>query len=288
MFPILATLTDGFIVSNRTKVQGAYGLRIGGLPESRWLSRVPASAGWHAVHVELRRGDGPAPDEDETHLPLATGGYAEVDPVRRSAALVDSRIEDSRVAHPFLAAVGAMFARFDGREALHAGAFVHDGGAWGVLGDKESGKSSLLARLAVRGTPVVSDDLLVLAGTAALAGPRCVDLRADAADRLGVTGGTEPVREGERRRLPLAPVPLEVPVRGLFHLTWGSSTSVDLLAPAERIGLLASYRTLRRPGGDALALLDLAPLPVWRLERPRGWSSFDEAADRVLAVAGGG
>jgi hypothetical protein len=258
------------------------------LPDSRWLSCVPDSAGWDAVDVELREGDAAPPRAGEARIALATGGFAVMDPFRRSAALVSPRVDQTSLVHPFLAIVGAMFARWDGREALHAGAFVHDGAAWGVIGDKEGGKSSLLARLAVRGTPVVSDDLLVLAGRTALAGPRCVDLRADAAERLGLEGGTETVRDSERRRLPLGPVPLEIPLRGLFHLTWGASTSIGVVPPAERIALLASQRIVVRAGGDAVMMLDLAGLPVWRLERPRAWGSLDEAADRVLAVAASG
>lgn len=287
VFPMSATVTDGVNVSNRTGVQGAYGLTFGGLPESRWLSRVPDSAGWGAVEVEVREGDAPASGDGELRIPLATGGYAVMDRVRRSAALVSPRVDPTRVVHPFLAAVGAMFARWDGREAVHGGAFLHAGGAWGVLGDQESGKSSLLARLALRGAPIVSDDLLVLAGTSALAGPRCLDLRDEAPERLGVTGRTELVREGERRRMLLEAVPLEVPLRGLFYLTWGSSTSIGRVAPAERIAELASRRTVRLAGGDSAMLLDLAAVPAWWLERPRGWDSLDEAVDRVLAVAAG-
>jgi hypothetical protein len=61
-----------------------------------------------------------------------------------------------------------------------------------------------------------------------------------------------------------------------------------VVPPAERIALLASQRIVVRAGGDARMMLDLAGVPVWRLERPRAWDSLDQAADRVLAVAASG
>jgi hypothetical protein len=198
--------------------------------------------------------------------------------------LHSERCGDGEVVHPFLAAIGAVFARWDGREGLHAGAFLTDRGAWAILGGKEGGKSSLLACLAMRGHPVLSDDLLVIEGTGALAGPRCVDLRPDAAEELALTGRTRSVREGERRRLALDPVPLEVPLCGFVWLAWGGRPSVGPVAPAARIGLLASHRTILSPPGDALTLLDLAALPAWRLERPPEWSSLDVAVERLLAA----
>ena len=86
--------------------------------------------------------------------------------------------------HPFLAPAAALFAHWHGREGLHGGALALGGTAWGVIGDRLGGKSSLLAALAVSGTDVVCDDVLVLDGREVYPGPRTVDLREDAAAAL--------------------------------------------------------------------------------------------------------
>jgi hypothetical protein len=131
---------------------------------------------------------------------------------------------------------------------------------------------------------VLSDDLLVVAGKAALAGPRCLDLHPDAAQELELTSRTHPVRVGQRRRLRLEPVALEVPLCGFVALDWGERQSITRVPPAERIALIAAHRTIRRPQGEAASLLDLGGLPAWRLRRPRGWGSLDAAVERLLAV----
>ena len=100
--------------------------------------------------------------------------------------------------HPYLAPVALVMARWLGREGFHGGGIVAGGGVWGVLGDKTAGKSTTLAWLAREGVGVVSDDVLVIDGGTALAGPRSVDLREEAAERLGV--GEPMGRVGQRER----------------------------------------------------------------------------------------
>ncbi|MGI9119790.1 MAG: hypothetical protein ACR2G7_06680 [Acidimicrobiales bacterium] len=50
-----------------------------------------------------------------------------------------------RLAHPCLTAAASIFAWWDGRVALHAGGFVVDGTAWGLMGAQEAGKSTTMA-----------------------------------------------------------------------------------------------------------------------------------------------
>ena len=59
-----------------------------------------------------------------------------------------------------------------------AGAVVTGRGAWLIRGDKEAGKSTLLARFHERGPPIVADDVAILDGGRASSGPRRFDLRA--------------------------------------------------------------------------------------------------------------
>ena len=56
--------------------------------------------------------------------------------------------EDGRLVHPVLATVGAVFAWWRGDVVFHGGAVVIGDGAWGLLGERGTGKSSLLAGLA--------------------------------------------------------------------------------------------------------------------------------------------
>ncbi|MFN2506155.1 MAG: hypothetical protein ABR540_18390 [Acidimicrobiales bacterium] len=90
-------------------------------------------------------------------------------------------VGDVTLLHPFLSPVAAIWARWQGWPALHGGAFVLDGGAWAILGERGSGKSSTLAWLAAQGLGIVADDLLVVNEGNVAAGPRCIDLRPDAA-----------------------------------------------------------------------------------------------------------
>jgi hypothetical protein len=129
--------------------------------------------------------------------------------------------------HPHLAPGAAVLARWLGRETLHAGAVLAGGGAWAMLGDRESGKSSTLDWLAAHGHPVLADDLLVLDGSDVLAGPRCIDLRADAAQRLGAGEPLGVVGTRERWRLRLGPLASSAPLRGWGILDWGDDVAVE-------------------------------------------------------------
>ena len=101
------------------------------------------------------QGDASAPiriGPDEATFPLLRGGSLVLRREERVATFTTPfRISDEELAHPHLAPVGAIFALWAGRESLHAGAFVADGRAWGVLGTREAGKSTLLAALHAAG-----------------------------------------------------------------------------------------------------------------------------------------
>jgi hypothetical protein len=188
--------------------------------------------------------------------------------------------------HPYLAPAAAVAARWAGRESFHAGAVVAGGGAWAVLGDKESGKSTTLAHLALAGHAVVSDDLLVVDGDHVLAGPRCIDLRESSAAHLGAGEPLGVVGVRERWRLALGPVPPRTPLRGWVTLAWGEEVGVDALRGAERMLALLPFRSVQLEPGAPQDLVDFGALPVLRLRRPRRWDGLDEAAARLLAAIG--
>jgi len=190
--------------------------------------------------------------------------------------------------HPIAAVPLAILARWRGHVTLHGGAFEAAGEAWALLGEREAGKSTALGILAGLGCAVVADDLLVLDDGFVLAGPRCVDLREDAAERLG------PARDlglvGPRRRLRLSgrPAPACLPLGGFFLLEWADEPLVqtERLPLPERVPLLhrLEYAGLVGPA-DPLKVLDLAGLPAWRVRRPRDWEATEDAVQRMLELA---
>ncbi len=157
------------------------------------------------------------------------------------------------VVHPLLSTAAWMRARLLGLEVFHAGAVLTCRGAWLLLGDKEAGKSTLLAQLHAKGLPVVADDLSILDAGRVYSGPRCLDLRPDMAQALGMGRS---VRRAERCRVDLPPVAAEHRVAGFVELRWSERWGVTAVEPCERLPLLldASGRRPRaRPPRDARA-----------------------------------
>jgi hypothetical protein len=267
---------------------GAYGLEFMGLANGDLLVPVPSGRSWPSVRVLKVAGAGEwrsdYADLERADLALLDGERALLDRRERSATFLLRSVEDDgRIVHPLLAAAGTVFAWWDGREAFHAGAFVTPGGAWALLGYRGAGKSSMLARLALAGRPILTDDLLVVDGELALAGPRCVDLREQTLGPAGLEGVTEPVRGSERHRLRLGPVEPEVPLRGWFVLSWGDELALRPLSPTERLEQVSAQRNVQ--GVQPTSLLQLTRLPAWELKRAPDWRSFEAAIHEVLELA---
>ena len=268
-------------------VTGAYGLRIEGLGEPETL-RVEGGGSWPAVTVAFHGGERTVeetrlgPDDAvmnlyETELRL--------DRERRSAVYVTEReFTVEEVVHPYLAPVAVVFSRWDRRETLHGGAFVAGDGAWAVLGEKTAGKSTTLAWLADHGIDIVADDIVVLNGASALAGPRCLDVRDDASEHLDAGTPASMPREGGRNRVVLPPLRSEVPLRGLVYLEWADRTSAERVPAGERIERLRAQRQGVRIHNDPVAVLDLAAFPAMVLRRPPGLAGLDEAGQALLAA----
>ena len=266
----------------------AYGLRLNGVGAAADLLG-PAQPGWPAYELSARVGG----DEDDlqwvspdsARVRLAAGGHVDVD--RRGGRAVFTLPAPARAAelvHPHLASAAAVAGRWLERESFHAGALATGGGAWVVLGDKGAGKSTLLALLALDGHAIVADDVTIVdRRRSVMAGPRLIDLRGDAAERLGTGRALGRVGLRERWRMSLGPAPALLPLRGFVSLGWSEEVAVVTVGPGERLSRLLAQRVIHRlPPRDPAFLLELGTLPMLELRRPRAWEAGDEAAQRLL------
>lgn len=268
---------------------GAYGLRISGVADARAVL-VDAEPSWPHLRLILERGDPPVTSEqvtgDRAELILKTGGRLSVDRHAGTARYVVPRaLSDDELVHPFLAPAATVMAHWLGRLSFHAGAFVADGGVWGVVGDREAGKSSTLAWLGLHGHEIVADDILVLEHGSAYAGPRSIDLRRDTADRLGVGTELGVVGTRPRWRVGLPQTRDGLPLRGWISLGWSAEPRTRRLSPSECLTLLVKHVGLRISGANPEALLELATLSAWDFQRPKDWNRMPETMNRLLAVA---
>jgi hypothetical protein len=267
--------------------RGAYGLRLIGLEDAHDLL-VPAEESWPHIEVSARVGDASPAEQwvrrESALLRLASGGQVEVDWIRGTAVFTLPRaVTAAELVHPYLSTLAAVACHRDGREGFHAGAVVAGDGAWVVIGDKGAGKSSLLAVLALRGVPVVADDVVVLDDRdRALAGPRFIDLREGAARELAAGTSIGVVGARERFRMPIGPVPPATPLRGFVRLEWGDEPAIAPMPPARRLQELYAQRIARLEPADARPMLELSTLPMLELRRPRDWSGAGAAADLLL------
>jgi hypothetical protein len=218
---------------------------------------------------------------DEAVKPIVGGGCSRVDRQGRTTTFIlpEPRPADL-IVHPMLSFTAVVAARWSGAQSFHAGAFVVDGGAWGVLGRKGAGKSTLLAAIAARGYPVVCDDVLVVRGPNCLAGPRAVDLREDTAAQFPDASFRGVVNGRQRWRLLLSEIAPEIPVHGWVVLEWGSDR-VAAVGPGERFGLLAESLAVRLPPPNPAALFELARLPMLSVARMRDIQLLDSFIDGV-------
>jgi hypothetical protein len=269
---------------------GAYGIRLRGLEAASELL-VPVAAGAPAVHVEAVVGSAePAAEyveERSARIRLRSGGEILIDrDPGRALFRVPHPVRPDELVHPYLAPVAAVVAHWTGRETFHAGAVGIGDGALGVIGEREAGKSSTLAWMALQGVEVLCDDMLVVDGGAALPGPRSIDLREDAAARLGVGAPIGVTGARERWRVTLGPARHGRRISGWIFLAWGESLAARRLSGPERLERLAVQRGLRVAPVRPEVLMTLAALPAWELSRPRGWDSLPGAADLLLELAG--
>ena len=267
---------------------GAYGFELVGLPGPP-AQLVEVERGWPAL--EIVRVTAESSDvaswiaADRAEIRLVAGDRLRVErkPLRATFTTA-RRLSDAALLHPYLAPAAAVAAYWLGREAFHAGAVVIDDGVWGVIGEKEAGKSSLLAWLALQGHAVFADDSLVLDGDVAFAAPRSIDLRERPAAGLGAGEPMGTIGDRRRWRLKLGAVPGAGRLRGWVFLAWSDDVAVVPLAPGARLRQMFDNRMVRGLApADPAALLELAALPAFEFARPRRWDQLARAAERLLA-----
>lgn len=266
---------------------GAYGLRITGITQPDLLNAdVPDS--WLPVQFEQRIGTAYADvsvDDARAVFPCGAAGVIVADRAPGIVTVTAPRpVTADELAHPYLAWTASAFARWNGWEAYHAGGVVIGDGVWGITGDRGTGKSTLLASLALQGGGVVSDDLLVLAAGKALAGPRCVDLREEAARQLGAGRPVE--TEGrERLRVPLGAVPAELSLAGWVLLAWGERLELRRVPATDALVRLGGQRMMQLREVRPVGLLEQVSLPVWELVRPRDFARLSASAELLTQLA---
>lgn len=255
---------------------------LGGLLASESTELPPVLLAWDPTHlVEPRVGI----REDDAVLPLLLGGHLVANRPATTATFTGTPKPDSQyLAHPGLASVGAIFSHWHGRLAFHGGGVIAGNAAYGVLGDREAGKSTTLASLAVEGRNILSDDLLVLDHGQALRGPRTIDLRPDAAAH--VPADLYPVRNDARRRMLLSYVPERVPLAGWIVLSTSESVSVQAVEPRDRLGVLAGQLAIRVAPSSPEDFLIAASAPMWRVTRTRDWRQTPELLSAIGDLIG--
>jgi hypothetical protein len=263
------------VTTEHGSADGAWGLRFPQISEgTRVLMNAPD---WRPVNVEVHRNVDDLRIENDwddrgMRVPLPAGGYLEVAwPVTISLSLPGDPTPDSLV-QPHLSTAAGAIAMRSGQQPFHAGAFVVDGRAWGVLGERNSGKSSTLALADKLDLTVLTDDLLVVDNGSALAGPRCLDLRGEAAHVLGIGVDLGTVGTRERWRVYLGDAPLAVPMGGWILPRWGARAS-SVSAPVSRLQAILRQSFIQGiTMNDPSRYLDLAALPLISWARPKVWS----------------
>jgi hypothetical protein len=250
---------------------GAYGLWLEGLDGAASLLSE-ADPSWPRLLVETRLGPiDDDPDEvgpNHASLRLRTGGRIFLDrPDGLATISTPNPLEAFEIVHPYLAPAAAVMSYWLGRESFHGGAIQVGDVAWGVIGDRDSGKSTLLAHFVEQNV--------------CFAGPRSVDLRRSAAEHMGGAEELGVVGARERWRVQLDPVPPQLRLAGWIFLEWGELGITPVIG-ARRLELLGQHRGLLIPPGDPSLLLDLTALPSFVLSRPRRWDSLTQCADLLL------
>jgi hypothetical protein len=269
---------------------GAYGLRLSGVDGLEPFF-VQAPASWTPMTLVRRAARVTVTAERvgprRAELLTATGASIHIDLDRGRAVFTAPLLPGvDEVLHPYLASVAAVTAFWRDCESFHAAAVAGRSGVWALVGEREAGKSSTLASLAVRGHEIVSDDMLVLNGAHACAGPRSIDLRPETAKALGI--GVELRKTGarERWRVQVGQIEPELPFRGWIFLEWGTSLELTTLRTSDTLRRLLPQRGIRLPPSNPSALLELAELPGLLLHRPRDLASLPATLALIEDVIG--
>jgi hypothetical protein len=264
--------------------RGAYGLRLPGISDINALVSAPAAWSEWTFKTTREPFAGPMSWGDSlAELRTLPSGTARIDRHAQATVLhLPSDISEAALLHPYLGTTAVSVAAWKGICTFHGGSFVLDGGVWGLLGDREDGKSSTLAWLAQHGFAIFGDDLLVTDGRIAMAGPRFIDLRRGASERFGIGADVGVLGTRRRWRVALDPIEAELPFRGWVQLSWGPKTSLEPVPMDERVGRLAGHRGLRLPIPEGESMLRVLGRPALRFCRPKEWGALDASMAELL------
>jgi hypothetical protein len=280
--------------NNGSSPSGAYGFRLVLTePETALPDLVPLSGEEQIVTVTCRLASATTSLQrvEDHHVALLTrqGTGILVDGNRLAVELLAPvPLSGEALVHPVLTIPLSILARWRGDVTLHGGAFFHAGAAWGVIGERTAGKSSMLGVLGDRGVPIVADDLLVIDDGWARAGPRCVDLRPDVAPYLPAARDLGVVGTRPRFRLSTPAAPARAPLGGMFVLDWHDAEEAEIVpVPTwERLRILYRQEAIALLGfAEPAAFVQLLEFPMWRLRRRRDWAATPGAVERLLAAA---
>jgi hypothetical protein len=261
----------------------AYGLQILGLGPG---DGVPPPPDWPTWTVEQRReqaddADGMSLTDERARIGLPGAGEIRIDRAARSITFACHReLSAEAILHPGLVPAAAVVALWQGRACVHAAGVLVGESAWGLLAEREGGKSTTAALLAERGCALFTDDMLVVSAREAFAGPGSVDLRDEAAERLGGTS-LGMIGSRTRWRKALARHVVAAPLGGFVELAWSDGpVRVSEVAAGERVAVLDRHLSLPVRGAQLLELVDH---PMLRFERPRALGAAAAATDRLVA-----
>jgi hypothetical protein len=271
--------------------RAAYGLRLSGLDDVTELEGPP-DAGTDLIPVQVNRVDGPPPelhelDHERTVRALPEDRHLHLERAAGRATFFGPPLPPDELAHPYLGPVAVTFNRWAGREVFHAGAFVHDGHAFVLLGPRTAGKSTLVAALAQQRLPILADDIVVIDGGIVYSGPRSVDLREAIPEHvLGNTLSTaQPSRLGTRSRIVLPATATRWPLGGWIFLNWHDHSPTMRPVPLpELLGRLAGRRLMPGLPSDPARILSLSAVPAWDFGRRKSWGDLSSSLETLLTA----
>ena len=234
-------------------------------------------------------------DSEHAETALIESGWLSISrsPVPTATFRLTRELSPAELLHPWLVPAAAAASIWQGHKVLHGGVVCAGSLAVAVVGDKDGGKSSLLAWASTYpGLHVLADDLVVINNEKVYAGPRCIDLRAAALPHLPLHDrDAEQVRGGTRTRLILPPGPTAARLVGIVVLAWADELSLEPVPVVDRLGTLLPHAMIGSlPAGHG-GVLDFVRFPTWRLSRPRDWAKMPAAVESlrdILAAAAAG
>jgi len=268
--------------------RGAYGFRIiGDSVDSALYNPVPQDRPTiRIIRRDLTRDHYEMVNEDGLiEIPLIGGGAAIMERDTGVGILeVPNDLTADELAHPYLAPIASVFADWLDHTVLHAGIVHIAGEAWGVVGAREAGKSTLMAGLAIKGLPIGADDLMVIDDAAVFSGPRTLDLRPGAAEYLKEGRGLGVVGMRERWRLDLPDAEPSLPLGGFIFPSWGDTISVTECPLTDRLDTFVNGRSVQVDPMDPHEAMRLARYPAYNFVRPQDWDLFDEGTDALVEM----